>query len=194
MGSALQNAGSLIINSLFDFFLFIILLRFLLQLTRADFYNPLSQFVVKLSSPILLPLRRIIPGYAGLDMAALLLAFVIAFIKNGLLFMLVFQLKPHLLGLVLFAIADIISSLVFIYFLAILAQIILSWVSAGNYNPIAYVLFNLTEPIMSRVRRVVPPISGFDLSPIPVLIGLQLINILVVNQLKALGGQFILGV
>jgi YggT family protein len=193
MGNAIQSALSLIINTVFDFFLFVVLLRFLLQLTRADFYNPLSQFVVKLTNPVLRPLRKVIPGLGGIDMASLLLAFLVAFIKRGLLFSLVLGLTPHPIGLMLFAIADIIGTLIYIYFMAIIAQVILSWISQGQYNPFMAIIFNLTEPLMSRVRRVIPPIAGIDLSPIPVLIGLQLVNILVVGPLMALGSQFILG-
>ena len=149
MGTAIQSALSLIINTVFDFFLFVILLRFLLQLVRADFYNPLSQFVVKVTNPVLRPLRRVIPGFGGIDVAALLLALLVAFIKRGLIFSLVLQLAPHPIGLLLFAVADIIGTFVYIYFLAIIGQIIISWISNGQYNPLAAVLTMLTEPIMS---------------------------------------------
>lgn len=193
MGSAFQNALSLVINTFFDFFLFVILLRLLLQLTRADYYNPVSQFVIRLTNPVLLPMRKVIPNMGNVDTSALLLAFLVAFIKRGLLFSLVYGLVPHPSGLLLLAISDMIGTFVFIYFMAILGQVILSWISNGQYSPITSILYTLTEPIMSRARRIIPPIAGFDLSPIPVLIGLQLITILVTNPLMILGAKFILG-
>lgn len=193
MGNALQNAANLLITSLFDLFLFVILLRVLLQWVRADFYNPLSQFVVKVTNPVLRPMRRIIPSVGSIDLASLVLALLVAFIKNGLLFVILYQLTPRPFGILLFSIADIIGTITFIYFLAIIGQVILSWVSAGGYNPLAQTIGLLTEPLLSRVRRVIPPVAGFDLTPIPVLLGLQLINILVVATLRSFAGYFILG-
>lgn len=193
MGNALQNAASLLVTSLFDLFLFVVLLRVLLQLVRADFYNPLSQFVVKVTTPVLRPFRRVIPSAGGVDVASLVLALITAFLKNALLFVIIYQLTPRPFGILLFSLADMIGTITFIYFLAIIGQIILSWVSPAGYNPLAQTISLLTEPLLSRVRRIIPPVAGFDLSPIPVLLGLQLINILVVATLRSMAGFFIIG-
>lgn len=193
MGNALQNAANLLITSLFDLFLFVIILRVLLQWVRADYYNPLSQFVVKITNPVLQPLKRIIPSAGSIDIASLVLALLVAFIKNALLFVILYQLTPRPLGILLFSVADLISTITFIYLLAIIGQVILSWISTNGYNPLAQTISLLTEPLLSRVRRVIPPVAGFDLTPIPVLLGLKLIDILVVATLRNWGGFFVLG-
>ncbi|VAX04430.1 Cell division integral membrane protein, YggT and half-length relatives [hydrothermal vent metagenome] len=191
-GSYAGNAGTFLIQTLFGLYAGAVMLRFLLAVVRADFYNPVSQFLVKVTNPPLLPLRRIIPGIMGIDMASIVL--LIALQATQLLLIAAVQgfgIQP--LGLLVLTLAGLLSLLFTIYFFTILIQVILSWVSPGNYNPAVALIHSLNEPLLGRARRILPPISGFDLSPILVLIGLQLLEILLVAPIQDLGRGLITG-
>lgn len=175
MGNAGVNGLNFLVNTLFDLFAFVVMLRFLMQLTRADYYNPVSQFVVKITDPLLLPLRKIIPGFGGHDIAALALCFLTLIAK----FML---LKAVNLGGIasggwvstfIYALAGLIDLGFVVFIYTILAMVILSWVSPGGH-PISGLLNSITSPILTPVRRSMPDIGGFDLSPLAALILLQL--------------------
>ncbi len=191
-GSYAGNAGIFLIQTLFGLYAGAVMLRFLLALVRADFYNPVSQFLVKITNPPLLPLRRIIPGVMGIDMASVVLLIVLQATKLLLIAAVQgFGIQP--LGLLVLSLAELLSLLLNIYFFTILIQVILSWVSPGNYNPAVALLHSLNEPLLGRARRILPPISGFDLSPILVLIGLQLLEMLLIAPLQDLGRGLIAG-
>lgn len=174
MENFLLNAGSYLISTLIGLYIIIVLLRFLLQMVRADFYNPLSQFIVKASNPILKPLRRIIPGFYGLDIASLLLAYPLQVVENILLFTIQgIQINP--LVLLWHSLGSLLTLILYIYFFAILVQVIISWVSPGTYNPATALIHHITEPVMRPARKILPPFSGFDLSPILVFIVINLL-------------------
>jgi len=174
MNNFLVNAGSYLISMVFGLYIIIVLLRFLLQLVRADFYNPLSQFIVKATSFILTPLRRLIPGLFGIDIASLLLAYCLQYIENILLFA-VRGIPIDPLFLLWHSIGSLLTLLLYIYFFAILIQVIISWVSPGTYNPATALIHHITDPVMRPARKILPPFSGFDLSPILVFIVLNLL-------------------
>ena len=174
MDNFLVNAGSYLISTLFGIYIIIVLLRFLLQLVRADFYNPLSQFIVKATGPILNPMRRVIPGLFGVDVASLLLAYILQYIENLLLFA-VRGISVNPVFLLWHSIGSLITLFLYIYFFAILIQVIISWVSPGTYNPATALIHHITEPILRPARKIIPPFSGFDLSPILVFIVLNLL-------------------
>ncbi len=174
MNNFLVNAGTYLISTLIGLYIIIVLLRFLLQMVRADFYNPLSQFIVKATNPILKPLRRIIPGFFGLDMASLVLAYLLQVVENFLLFSLQ-GIQVNLLLLFWHSIGSLLTLILYIYFFAILVQVIISWVSPGTYNPATALIHHITEPVLRPARKILPPVSGFDLSPILVFIALNLL-------------------
>ena len=191
-GSYTGTAGIFLIQTLFGLYTGAVMLRFLLALVRADFYNPVSQFLVKVTNPPLLPLRRAIPGMLGIDMAAVVLMIVLEATKLLLIAAIQgYGIAP--LGLLVLTVAELLSLLINIYFFTILIQVVLSWVSPGNYNPAVALLYSLNEPLLGRARRILPPISGFDLSPILVLIGMQLLEILLVAPIRDLGRGLIAG-
>jgi len=191
-GSYAGNAGIFLIQTLFGLYAGAVMLRFLLAMVRADFYNPVSQFLVKVTNPLLLPLRRIVPGVMGIDMASVVL--LIALQATKLLLIAAVQgFGIHPLGLLVLSLAELLSLLINIYFFTILIQVILSWVSPGNYNPAVALLHSLNEPLLGRARRILPPISGFDLSPILVLVGLQLLEMLLVAPIQDLGRGLVAG-
>jgi len=184
MPSSGISAFHYLISTLFDLFAMVVMLRFLMQMTRADYYNPVSQFVVKATNPLLVPLRRFVPGIGGQDIAALVLCFLVLLAKFTLLKGLNFgdvtaggwgdSLWRAMVGMI---------SLVFdVFIYSIIALVILSWISPGGH-PVASLLQSITSPIMRPIRRFVPPMGGFDLSPLVALIGLQFIRILVVQPL-----------
>jgi YggT family protein len=186
MNAYFSTAGAFLIEAVFGFYMVIVMLRLLLQLVRADFYNPLCQFIVKITNPPLKPLRRLIPGIAGIDMASVLLLFVLQMIETTLV-ALAGGMTLAVPGLAVLAIAQLIALLLNVYMISILIQIILSWVGPGSYNPVTATLYALNEPVMRPARRILPPISGIDLSPILVFLAIGLLKILVVSPLLDLG-------
>lgn len=185
MQGALNSAGLFLINTLLDLYLFVLAIRIILLWTRASFFNPFSQFIIKLTNPIITPLRRFIPNLAGIELASVLLIILLEVLKFFLLAMLAIG-PPKLAGLLLLASADTLKVILNTFFYAILAQAILSWVQA-THSPIGETLAHLTRPVLRPFQRLIPPIGGFDISPIPAMLCLQLLIIVLVNPLLALG-------
>jgi YggT family protein len=173
--SAMNEILVYLIQTLLSLYLIAVLLRFLLQLVRADFYNPISQFLVKLTNPPVLPLRKVIPGYGGLDLASLLLAFVLQLLGIVAMLLVNGQGLPGIPLLLAWSALGVVGLLINIYFFALLAMIILSWVAGGSRHPAIYLLHQITEPVMAPLRKLLPPMGGMDFSPILVFI---LINVL----------------
>ena len=171
-----MQAMMFLIDTAFSLYLMVVILRLWLQLVRADFYNPFSQFVVKATNPLVIPLRRIIPSLGRLDTATLLLAYAIMLTK-----LLVLQvissgqviLVPSLIFAAIFLVKEILTLLFWI----LVIRALLSWFSQGR-SPVEYVMYQLTEPVLAPIRRILPPLGGLDLSVLVVLIGLQFLNIL----------------
>ena len=190
-GSYLTNPFLFLLQTLFDLYILVVLLRFFLQLVRADFYNPISQFVVKVTSPLLLPLRRVIPPIRGLDTASLVLAWGLKTVELLLVFGLSAGRFPLLLSLFL-AIPELVQLTIDIFFWAILIQAVLSWINPGTYNPASALLYSLTLPLLRPAQRFIPPIGGIDLSPMAVMVALVLLKMLILPPLRglamALGG------
>ena len=180
------NASTFLISTLFGLYILIVMLRFLLQLVRADFYNPISQFIVKATDPPLRPLRRHIPGLSGIDLSTLLLMLGLKIVELWLTFRVSGQ-SAQFMGLVVISVAELLSLALNVFLVCILIQVVLSWVNPGAYNPATKLLYSLNEPLLTPARRLIPPISGLDLSPIVVLIAIQLIKILVVAPIIDMG-------
>jgi len=176
-----------LIQTLLSLYLIAMLLRFLLQLVRADFYNPISQFIVKVTNPLVVPVRKIIPGYAGLDIASLLLALCLQIIGIAAVFLLSYGALPGAGLLFMGGVLGTIALLVKIYFFALLAMIILSWVAQGSNHPAIYLLFQITEPVMAPVRKLLPPMGGLDFSPILVFVLINVIQIALQHMAAAVG-------
>ena len=182
-----MTATVFLIQTLFGFYILAVMLRFLLQCVRADFYNPLVQFLVRITNPPLLPLRRIIPGYRGLDLAALVLAFALQLVEVLLLVLLNGQ--PFGVGnLLLVTVMELLKLLINIYLWGVIIQAVLSWVNPDPYHPAARVLAQLTAPLLRPARRLLPPISGVDLSPMLVVVALIFVSLLLQDFLGLLTG------
>lgn len=179
MGAGIQIALFLI-NAFFSFYIFIVLLRFLFALVHADFYNAISQFVVTLTNPPLRLLRRIIPSFGRIDSASVVLLIMLQ-IAEIYLSALLQGLKPPPLLVCLIAFRDLLTLLVYVYIGAIIIQALMSWVApmGGSYHPVASLVDNLTAPLLNPIRRVVPLIGMFDLSPLVALLFLNVVLILI---------------
>jgi len=181
----------LLINTLFDLYVLLVLLRFLLQMLRADFYNPVSQFVVRVTTPPLKPLRRIIPGIGGQDLAAIVLSMLILLLKYFLLRALdtavidiANVLTPigtiSIAGLIIVSLAEILALFINIFLFAIIIQVILSWINPGAYNPAIGLINSISRPVMRPIQRFIPPLGGLDLSPLFATLGLMVLKMLVI--------------
>lgn len=174
-----------LVKTLFGLYILAVMLRLLLQLSRADFYNPLSQFLVKITQPVLRPLRRVIPGVAGIDMAAVLLLIVLQMLELVVVDLIVAGGVRPLGPLLVMTIAQLIELLLNVYLFAIIIQAILSWVQPG-YNPSTAVLYSLTDPVLAPARRVIPSMGGLDLSPLVVILAIQLLKMLLLPPIYGL--------
>ncbi|MBK8636913.1 MAG: YggT family protein [Chromatiaceae bacterium] len=187
-GNYLTNPLIFLIQTLGGLYAFVAMLRFLLQLTKADFYNPISQFVVKVTSPVLMPLRRFIPGFRGMDISSLVLAWLV---QTAVLFLvgILAGLGLASIGAVIWSIPALVELTIDVFIYAIIIRVVLSWVNPGSANPIAILIDRLTDPIMAPVQQRLPTIGGLDLSPIAVTIGLVLLQMLLIPPLKLLTGS-----
>ncbi|MBV8467062.1 MAG: YggT family protein [Burkholderiales bacterium] len=170
---------SFLIRNLAGFFILNLLLRFYLQVVRASFGHPLAQFTVKLTNFAVLPMRRLVPSMGGYDTATLLLAWVSALAMN-LLLILVSPIPLNLFaptvvtGLAMMAVVSVIQFSIYLMLGVVFLQAILSWVNP--YNPLAPLLDALTRPFLNPIRRVIHPVGGIDLSPLVLLLALQMIS------------------
>ncbi len=177
--NALNEILILILDTLVSLYIIAILLRFLLQLVRADFYNPLSQAIVKVTNPLLIPLRKVIPGLFGVDIAAITLAWFFQFI---LLFVIVLismgQSYPiHLLLIVSFF--DLVHTATYIGYGTAIILVIASFIAPYSQHPILVLSHQLLEPILRPIRKIIPPLGGLDFSVLFFFLGLSVVQILI---------------
>jgi YggT family protein len=179
MGALGSSLGT-IVSALAGIYLLAVLLRFLLQIAKADFYNPVSQAVIKITDPAVKILRTIIPGYRGIDFSTLVLAFIIEAVAICSLILIYGGSIPSIANIVTWAFVGVVLFIVNIYYYAIIASIIMSFVMmfSGNMNPhpLLKLVWQLTEPVMGPIRKVIPPLGGLDFSPIFIFIAIQIIQ------------------
>lgn len=181
--SPLSNAGVFLISTLFGLYILAIMLRLILQMVRADFYNPVSRFIVKITNPPLKPLRRFIPGFAGIDMASVLVMMFLQMLQFFIITLIRNFPSPDILGLALYAFVELISLSFYVFLFSIFILALLSWINPGQYNPINNLLHQISEPVLRPVRKLLPPMSGMDLSPMLAMMGLWLMKLLLLDPL-----------
>jgi YggT family protein len=186
-GVYLREALAFLTGTLFGLYALIVALRFLLQQVRADFYNPVSRFIVNATQPPLRLLRRIIPGSGGIDWSSLVLLFFTVALEALLLAMIAGGGAPGAAPLAVLALARMLKLFIQVFIGAVLIQVILSWVAPGAWNPVTRIVQQLAEPLLKPARRLLPPLGGIDFSPVLVLIALQLLLILVVAPIADYG-------
>ncbi|MBT8090546.1 MAG: YggT family protein [Gammaproteobacteria bacterium] len=185
MPSNISSAIVFVVNAITSLYLLVLLLRFWMPWLRADFRNPLAQAILRFTSPIVIPVRRIVPSFGRLDTATVLVAFVIQYL-TVLLLLLIMGTTAGIAAIALTAFVKLIVLSINLFVYAIFIRIILSWISQGGYNPATAIITTLTEPVLRPFRRLIPPMGGFDISPIFAII-LLLAATIVVNGLRPLG-------
>lgn len=187
MGSPLGNTGIMLVNTLINLYLFVLMLRFLLHASRADYYNPISQAIVKATSPLVVPLQRVLRPAGPVDIATLVVAVLFKMLGIAIICLIIFGAPPIGL-LVIAALAGVVNAVLKIYFFAMLIMIILSWVAPQSGHPGALLVFQITEPIMAPVRKIIPPLGMIDLSPIVVFLLINVLDSFVVGSLSRAAG------
>jgi YggT family protein len=184
----LTNPAVFLVQTLFGLYILIVMLRLLLQLTRADFYNSVSQFIVKATHPLLRPMRRFIPPLGPLDTSSLLLAWLLKSLEIALLLQILGAAVSPLIAL-LWAVPALLELTLNIFLFAIIIQAVLSWINPDPYNPVFGLLHSLTRPVLEPFRRMLPDMGGIDLSPMVAIIVLYLLEMLLMPPLKAVTGM-----
>jgi len=180
--SYLANPLEFLVTTLFSLYILAVMLRFLLGAVRADFYNPVSQFLVRITNPLLIPMRKVIPSLGKFDTSALLLMLLLQLASLGLI-VLLRGISVSIVTLLIAAVGELVMLVINVFMFAIIIQVILSWVNPGNYNPVTALLYSITSPIMRPIQRLIPPVSGIDLSPLVAIIGLQVLRMLILPLL-----------
>lgn len=169
----LADTGTFLLNIVIGLYVGALMLRFLLPLVQADYYNPISQLIVGLTQPPLRVLRRFIPSIGRIDLSILVLMLVLQFAAGLGVFALQGQ-PPAVALLLVWTLLKLLETLYAIYFYGVLLRALLSWLGPGGYTPLGSILYSLTEPLLRPLRSVLPPIAGLDLSPLAVMLGLEL--------------------
>jgi YggT family protein len=182
----LANAGALIVTAIFGLLIGLFFFRLLMQGLRVDFRNPVSQFVYRATNPVLIPIQKALPVIAGWNLAALLITALLQVIETWLLYRIA-GFSLNLSALLVLSLAMLISFAAMALFWIIIIRSLLSFVAPDPRNPMVQILLRLTDPLLKPVQRLIPPIGGFDISPIFVLLALQLVRILVSNPLIDVG-------
>ena len=176
VGSALAQ----IFNTIAGLYLLFVVARFLLQLAKADFYNPISQAVFRATDPVVRIFRSFIPGYKGLDFSSLILAFIVQFIAISVTILLYGGAIPSVGFIITWSFIGVLNFIILFYYYALIASIVMSFVMmfSGNMNPhpMLLLVWQITEPIMAPFRRVIPPMGGLDFSPIFIFLIIGLIR------------------
>ena len=179
----LASAGALLINTFLGLYLYLVLLRFWMQVMRADFANPIGQFVISVTNPVIVTLRALLPPIGKIDTASVVFAWLIATLKISLILWLTYSQWPHALQMLVFGLSEMIRASVHIFIAAIFVMVVASWVASGGYHPLVYIANQLVAPLLTPLRRLLPSFSGLDFTPLFLLVFLQLLLILVVAPL-----------
>lgn len=180
-----SSALIFLINTLFDLYLNVLAIRLVLVYVHANYFDPITQFIIKLTDFIIRPLKRLLPNIGKIESASFVVLILFEMIKFALLVFIKFTFLASFLGLLLLATADFINIIIQIFFYAILIQVVLTWIQP--YSPFNRLLYQFTNPVMRPFQKFIPLIGGIDISPIPVLIILQLLSILFVHPMLRIG-------
>ncbi len=182
--SAIREALLFLVSTLFDMYLFLLVVRVLLAYAGANYFDPFTQFIVRCTDFAVKPLRKLIPNIRGIEISSLVLILALEFVKYIIIASLNLD-SLSMAGLLIIGFADMLKIILQTMFYAIIMQAILSWVQPGS--PLNNLLYKINAPIMRPVQRLCPVVGGVDISPIPAMIILQLLIIMLVNPLMALG-------
>ena len=178
--NVLQQIGAFLTDTLLSLYIGAVVLRMLLGYAKANFYNPLSQFLVKITNPVLIPLRRYIPSIGKIDTAAIVLALGLTLIKLVALSLIAYG-AVNVVTLFLLSIIDLLKVIIWIYIISFIIQAVMSWVGSAHGNPVAPLIDSLTAPILRPIRRVIPNMGMLDLSPLVAILILNILLIIIEN-------------
>lgn len=170
-----------VLGIVFDIYITVLLLRFLLERVRADFYNPICQLLIKITDPALKPLRRLIPPWGNVDLAAIILMIGLSFMSVWM----VSRIAPVTLAwaqLLQFTLIKLTLTLLMIYFVLILAAVLISWLGNNARHPVIPLVYQLTNPVLRPIQKYIPPMGGFDITPLLVLLLISLLMQLLGQQ------------
>lgn len=189
--SPFANAGQFLVATAFGLAILVVLLRVWLQAAGANFYNPICQVLHRLTQPVIGPLRRVLPPVGRFETAGVVLAWLLALAKVAAMASLAGGLPPFA-ALAVWALADLLSLVLWLAFWALLAGVLLSWFPVDNRNPAVPLVYQMTGPLLAPFRRLLPEMP-IDLSPMIAILAVQLARILVVEPLHQLAGRMVLG-
>lgn len=192
MSNPVDNALLFLIQILFEFYIFVLMLRLILQFQYADYHNSIVQLIIRLTNPVVKPLQRILPSIYRIDTAILLSVILLELVKITTIAWIIGSGAPNHLGVLIWAAGSIGNQLINIFFFAILIRVLVSWLSPNPSSALMVILHHLTEPLLRPARRLIKPISGFDFSPIVAMIVIKLIGILLCWPLMEYGAQLAL--
>jgi len=185
-----QEIALFLFGTIFSIYISLVMIRFLLAIVRADFYNPISQTIVRFTNPPLVLLRRIIPPVGRIDTSAIVLMLILQLLELWLRTFIIGHPVP-VTALFVLAIFELIKLTIWVYIIALILQAIMSWINPGMYqmqNPMASILHQLTAPIMNPIRNILPRTGMIDFSPMLAIIGLYVLLIIVNGILRSLIG------
>ena len=185
----MSNAGVFLVQTVFGLYLTLVIIRFMLQLAKADFYNPLAQAVVKMTQLFVTILQKVMPRTGRFSLATLVLAFLVQLLLIVVVLLIAGFDLPNPMSLAIWSLIGLASQVLDLLFFAILASIVLGWLAPQTNHPGAYLLHQLTEPVMSPVRRMLPNLGGLDFSPILVFIMINLVDMLVIQNAASTFGM-----
>ena len=199
MANPALNAIGFILGILFNLYATVVAVRFVMQTVRADYYNPLAQGVVRVTDPLLIPLRRVIPSIKKYDTASLVLCFGILLLKLLVFKLLSLGYVPALgqsipvslypvAKLVILALLDLVHQLFNVFIFALIIQAILSWIPGASGNPVQSLVSSISEPVLRPLRKLIPPMGGLDLTVFFTIIGLFALRIFLLGTLQQLFG------
>lgn len=199
MGNPALSALAFILGTLFNLYATVVAVRFVMQVVRADYYNPLAQGIVKITDPLLVPLRRVVPSIKRYDTASLLLCFGVLFLKlvifKALSLGAVPSMGSHLLasqlptaGLLIVAFLDLIHQFFNVFIYALIIQAVMSWIPGSTANPVYGLVSSISEPVLRPLRNLIPPIGGIDLTVFFTILGLFALRIFLLGTLQVMFG------
>lgn len=188
----MEQALVFIIRTLVDLYIITFVLRIIMQWVRVDFRNPLTQFILRITNPLVIPLRRFVPPIGGLDTATLIVVVVLELIVTIVVTNLTCSGEPNVLQVISMTVLRVVYLTLRVYLFVILIYVIMSWISPGTYNPAARLMESIAQPVLRPLRRLLPPIGGLDLSALFALIGIQALTMLlpIGRVAAAMGCQF----
>ncbi len=174
----MQNALVFVLRTLFDLYVLTFALRLLLQWAAVDKRNPLVQFILRITNPLVIPLRRLLPSIGRIDTATVVLLLGLQLVATTLLVRIGCVAEPAILQILALALLSVVKLVLNVFTWAMIIYVVLSWVSPGGYNPGAAVVAAIVEPVLAPFRRLIPLIGGLDLSPLFALIAIQALAML----------------